>query len=302
MSCHSGTDFPVHQSEVENPLPRLVLGPIQRFVDETEATIWVETDRACEVRVLGQSSPTFCVAGHHYGLVIIEGLEPGTSHPYSVELDGQVVWPSVGEPEGVIRTASEDSEFRLAFGSCRVAVPHEPPYAHGRDRSPKHGKGVDALRALQARMARQGQEDWPDALMLVGDQVYADEVSPDVKEEIANRRDINEGAGEEIADFEEYTWLYRESWSPEIERWLFSTVPSAMIFDDHDMIDDWNISAAWVRDIRRQPWWEDHVVGGLVSFWIYDMPSLRRKAAITSGILVFDAVCLVVFGGVLHWI
>ncbi len=42
-----------------------------------------------------------------------------------------------------------------------------------------------------------------------------------------------------------------------------------MIFDDHDMIDDWNISASWVRDIRAEPWWEEHVVGGLVSYWIY---------------------------------
>ncbi|MEZ5236753.1 MAG: hypothetical protein R2749_29270 [Acidimicrobiales bacterium] len=46
-------------------------------------------------------------------------------------------------------------------------------------------------------------------------------------------------------------------------------LPSVMLFDDHDMIDDWNISDAWVREIRRQPWWEDHVVGGLVSFWLY---------------------------------
>ena len=42
-----------------------------------------------------------------------------------------------------------------------------------------------------------------------------------------------------------------------------------MLFDDHDMIDDWNISAAWVSEIRREPWWTEHVVGGLVSYWIY---------------------------------
>ena len=57
--------------------------------------------------------------------------------------------------------------------------------------------------------------------------------------------------------------------APDVERWFFSVVPSAMIFDDHDMIDDWNISASWVRDIRNEPWWRAHVVGGLVSYWIY---------------------------------
>ena len=51
------------------PAPaRLVLGPLLRYVGDDEATVWVETDRACTVEVLGCSSSTFCVAGHHYGL------------------------------------------------------------------------------------------------------------------------------------------------------------------------------------------------------------------------------------------
>ena len=32
--------------------PLLVLGPLLRYVSETEATIWVETDRACQVEIL----------------------------------------------------------------------------------------------------------------------------------------------------------------------------------------------------------------------------------------------------------
>ena len=31
----------------------LVLGPILRYVSETEATVWVETSAPCEVEVLG---------------------------------------------------------------------------------------------------------------------------------------------------------------------------------------------------------------------------------------------------------
>ena len=42
-----------------------------------------------------------------------------------------------------------------------------------------------------------------------------------------------------------------------------------MIFDDHDMIDDWNTSSSWLDDIRPRPWWRDHVVGGLMSYWVY---------------------------------
>ena len=39
--------------------PRLVLGPLLRYVGENDATIWVETDQACQVEVLGQAARTF---------------------------------------------------------------------------------------------------------------------------------------------------------------------------------------------------------------------------------------------------
>ena len=29
-----------------------------------------------------------------------------------------------------------------------------------------------------------------------------------------------------------------------------------MIFDDHDVIDDWNTSAAWLAEMRATPWWQ----------------------------------------------
>jgi len=46
-------------------------------------------------------------------------------------------------------------------------------------------------------------------------------------------------------------------------------VPSAMIFDDHDVHDDWNTSETWVRQMRSQPWWEERIVGAFMSYWIY---------------------------------
>jgi hypothetical protein len=52
-------------------------------------------------------------------------------------------------------------------------------------------------------------------------------------------------------------------------RWLLSTVPSSMIFDDHDVHDDWNTSKTWVTDMRAQGWWDERIVGGLMSYWIY---------------------------------
>jgi hypothetical protein len=249
---------------------QLVLGPALRYAGETEALIWVETDAPCTVSVLDCESRTFCVEGHHYALVACTGLGPGTVTPYEVALDGERVWPLPDSPypPSVVRTHDPERPTRIVFGSCRVCAPHEPPHSLRKDEHPD-GREVDALRALVHRMRDQEPAEWPEALILLGDQVYADEVSPDVRDFIRSRRDPEVPPGETVADFEEYTRLYWESWGEPYMRWLLSTVPSSMIFDDHDVHDDWNTSRTWVTDIRSQGWWDDRIVGGFMSYWVY---------------------------------
>src|SRR5437763_180729 len=129
-----------------------------RYVGESEATVWVETDSPCEVEVLDTKQRTFEVEGHHYALLYIEGVEPSTS------------------------------EF------------------------------------------------------------------------MRTRRDIGRPPYEQVADFEEYCHLYWESWQDPVIRWLFSTVSTAMIWDDHDVHDDWNTSEHWVGEMRGKHWWNDRIV------------------------------------------
>ena len=40
----------------------------------------------------------------------------------------------------------------------------------------------------------------------------------------------------------------------------------------------------------------------IFSFWIHDMPSLKKKIVIVSGVYALDIVLLVVFMGILKWI
>ena len=90
--------------------PNIILGPLLRHVGFSDATLWVETDVPCEVGVFvgdeSHRSHTFAVEGHHYALVLITDLEPGSAHEYAVELDGERVWPEEGDPlpPSVIRT------------------------------------------------------------------------------------------------------------------------------------------------------------------------------------------------------
>ncbi|MEJ7707238.1 MAG: hypothetical protein WKF82_08140 [Nocardioidaceae bacterium] len=48
-----------------------------------------------------------------------------------------------------------------------------------------------------------------------------------------------------------------------------STLPSSMIFDDHDIRDDWNTSVKWRREMDAKPWWHGRIVAGLASYWVY---------------------------------
>jgi hypothetical protein len=251
-------------------MAKLVLGPLLRYVGETEATIWVEADAPCEVEVLGRREPTFTVEEHHYALVRIEGLEPESFNEYEVRLDGERCWPPAGSelPPSVIRTIGGEKPIDVCFGSCRVAVPHEEPYTLTKDRH-EDGKEHDALRVLATEMIRGEHDQWPEFLFLLGDQVYVDEGSPRTREKIHERRGTDTPPGEEVTDFEEYSWLYEESWSDPLIRWLFSTVSVSMQWDDHDMSDDWNISGPWLEEMRRKSWWHRRATAGIMSYWIY---------------------------------
>jgi hypothetical protein len=199
-------------------------------------------------------------------MVHVRGLSPGSQTEYEVNLDGDRVWPQ--DRPSTICTWEEGRPVRIVFGSCRTAYPQHPPYTLTKDEH-EHGREADALRALAMRMAGRDPSERPDALLMLGDQIYADEVAPGTKEFIRARRDPEVPPGETVADFEEYTQLYREAWGDPWIRWLLSTVPSAMIFDDHDVHDDWNTSRDWVREIRSTGWWDERITGAFMSYWIY---------------------------------
>ncbi|GAA4065166.1 alkaline phosphatase D family protein [Agromyces indicus] len=244
----------------------LLLGPMLRYVDERSASIWVETRAGGVVAVhaggRSWSARTFAVHGHHYALVEVDGLEAGSELAYEVRFDGATVWPEQGSdrPPPVIATREPGRPLRMAFGSCRTSVPH--------DRSGNRTHGVDALRAFALSLAADEQPR-PDLVLFLGDQVYADSTSKEMQEFIRARRSLREPPGKELKDYEEYAHLYRLAWSDDANRWLLSTVPSAMIFDDHDVRDDWNASLDWKRKMEATSWWHGRIVAGLGSYWVY---------------------------------
>ena len=250
---------------VESPL---ILGPVLRRVEGDRATVWVEAERPGVVEVRAGSASgsarTFSAHGHHYGFVVVEGLPPESETPYEVHFDGEQAWPPPGYkyPQPAIRTRPADAPVRILFGSCRESSPLHT------DRFPP-----DALDAFAVRLSGQVKSpeptEWPDLLMLLGDQVYADETSTTMRRVLAERQRRPDAPEEQVVDFHEYTQLYVDSWTDPDIRWLLSTVPSAMIFDDHEIIDDWNISDTWRTDIARESWWATRIKAGMATYWVY---------------------------------
>jgi len=244
-------------------MSQVLIGPVLRHVGSSDATVWLETDQPCEVEVLGARERTWTVAGHHYALVLVEGLAPDSSTPYEVRLDGEIAWPlrDSPRPHCRIRTLAGDRPVRISFGSCRYATAAAVPDDDHFD--------ADSLACYARATAALDEDEWPDAFLMLGDQVYADETSEATKRRIRARRDITTGSGDQVADFEEYTWLYAESWTDPDVRWLMSTVATSMIFDDHDVRDDWNTSHSWREDMKEKSWWQERIVGALSSYWVY---------------------------------
>jgi PhoD-like phosphatase len=88
--------------------------------------------------------------------------------------------------------------------------------------------------------------------LLIGDQIYEDEL-------------------EHLGDtwFERYVNRYHQFWGYWPVREVLRRTPTYMIFDDHDVRDDWNTSAAWRAQMARQPWWRDRIRSALASYWVY---------------------------------
>ena len=203
--------------------------------------MWVKTDAPCAVEVRPaepvpgcscEAQRTFEVEGHHFALVHVTGLPDDRRHalrgaPRRRSASG-LRRPGSGTGR---RAASARSPAPARCGSASAPAA-SPTRRSRRGRCPRTrtraGREHDALSALAHEMRSAGGEQWPQLLLLLGDQVYADEVPPRTAEWIAARRDTSVPPGEEVADFQEFCRLYEDSWSEPSVRWLLSTVPTAM--------------------------------------------------------------------------
>jgi hypothetical protein len=75
------------------------------------------------------------------------------------------------------------------------------------------------------------------------------------------------------ADFAEYSYLYQRAWTTDNARKVLAHLPSFMIFDDHEITDDWNFDRTWVDivhdDSDLYQMWPMTITDGLIAYWMY---------------------------------
>ena len=251
----------------------LRIGPVVRAISSTSAVIWAEFSQACTVtcRATPSSSQasdvvsiqvsTVTVGGRFFAAPQLPGLRPATWYTYDLAMTTideqtriQTTFPlqcfrTLNQPSSAQTAAEKYTPLRVAYGSCRKSnLPQS-----------------DALHAFGdwlLRCAGEREERWPHILLLIGDQIYADE-PPDKL--LKMHPHLRQGV-RSFADFAllyEYAWTYDES-----VRQALAVLPTLMIFDDHEITNNWNTAPSW-RAGMLQAGMEQMLVDGLVAYWVY---------------------------------
>ena len=266
----------VTDSAARPPSARAGTGPAARGGDDRDG---LGGDRAgrrgCRSRTGEHTGEgrTFSAARPPLRVVEVDGLAPGSAERTrcgSTTATGtaRVAAARLDLPASRIRTLDPCRPLRLVFGSCRTSVPHDA----------EHNRRTGSTRCVRTRCdarTRPGASPrWPgdlavDAAVPRRPGLRRRDLATRCRTFIASRRDIEQPPGKELKDYEEYAHLYRLAWTDPANRWLLSTLPSAMIFDDHDIRDDWNTSRRWRDEMDATSWWHGRIVGGLASYWVY---------------------------------
>ncbi len=255
------------------------VGPLVRAVSSTSACIWAELSAACTVSLSAQSeasqhaswvaaevqcsTTTTCVGGRYYALLYLQDLQPRTWYQYTLSICPKDAGPDKHVqteqvlPQQCFRTFDHsmkkpEQALRIAYGSCRNA------------RLSRMGE-ADALASFGDWLLQryeQREEMWPHALLLIGDQIYADDPPLQLLQEYPNLQD---GAH----TFEEFALLYQYAWTcDEGVRQALAVLPTYMIFDDHEITNNWNNAPLWRAEALRRGK-EQLLIDGLVAYWVY---------------------------------
>lgn len=194
------------------------VGPVIGKVTDTNARVLLEVDQDADVTCRATPEGSAGAAGAtkklslkkgRPGVFALEPLQPGTT--YRVAFSGA----TSDIPCQFATLPADTHALNIAAVSCNFV--------------PRRGE-TDLWRDLYDRYASPGHVN---LLLHLGDQVYGDQAFEE------SMHILRANAADEEAVRERYRRLYRLTWNHPSQRLVMARVPNLMIWDDHDIRDDW---------------------------------------------------------------
>lgn len=219
---------------------KLVLGPILGLESDTLYTVTFVTDKLATITTVeyGANVTSAILIGEIYsGLVWRAELEitaQGQQVAYQVMSDGVTMSDASGNVNWHFYVAGQNSQPQIVYGSCngfsdyKLMTTIDKPYQLWHEMAEQHAIAPFSL------------------LLLGGDQVYADSIWTKVSllktwnelgvAEKAKRKATKKMCAQIDKFFSE---LYVERWNKLPVSIMLASIPSIMMWDDHDIIDGW---------------------------------------------------------------
>ena len=241
-------------------LPLVLCGPMVRRVSRNAASVFIALHRPRRVELVvyaqevggpgrelmrGTAATRALGPGLHVAVVTatrMAELTWGTKCLYSLTFRDEAGVVSALPLEGLLYARGP----RLPGFQLPSSLPANLRVLHGSCRKP-HGEGRDALHHADALIedAIRSGEVWPQQLFMAGDQIYADDVHPELFVGAQRLGHLLVGPGEQA----ELVGAHGDDMKPGWRRAL-AHLSTGMIFDDHDVTDDWNIRSRWVQAVE----------------------------------------------------
>lgn len=220
----------------------LLNGPLLGLESETRYTVCFLTDKtvnSASVSFDNETQPATKIQETPSGIFWrieqdIDVGDEGKQLSYTITLNNKAASDRHRRDHWTLYVPGKAEKPRFAYTSCNgfssadIVTKTEKPYV------------------LWQEMARQ-HEDTPFSLLLMGgDQLYADEIwsaVPELKKWLALdkkervSRSFNKTMQEQVDRF--YDRLYCDRWENKAMSLMLATVPSVMMWDDHDIFDGW---------------------------------------------------------------
>lgn len=160
----------------------------------------------------------------------------GANIEYTINRKSDTLTDQHGRDRWQFFVPGKTEQPKIAYASCNGFS------------SVKLVRDTDEPYALWKRMATQHAARPFSLLLLGGDQVYADDIWEsercpslrawsDLNQEAQHAAEVSVTMTKEVAAF--YDWLYPDRWSDADMSLMFASIPSVMMWDDHDIFDGW---------------------------------------------------------------